>query len=936
MPITREFLGLDRPPLRSAAEYLVKRYQDGQSVDLSSAIVVLPGGQAGRRLLEILVEQTEQSSLILTPPAIETVGRLPEKLYRPKRPFASDLVQQLAWADVLRGADPDELGHVLTAPPERGELTQWLELGRVLCRLHTELAADGLDFADVVDRAKTIEAIGERERWEALRSTQETYLERLDGLELWDIQTARLVAVDQRECRTDKDIIVVGAVDMTITLRRMLDQVADRVTALVLAPDEWADRFDEHGCLTPESWQTTDIEMDSNRVYVVDGPAEEADRVVRCLAEYEGKYRADEITIGLADERIAPFIERQLTQCGIASRSAAGIPMAQTGPYRLLAAVESYLRSDRYPEFAALVRHPDVYEWIGRHEIDDGWLERLDEYFSEHLQSRLSERCPGTVRETKPVVKVYKLILGLLEALHGTPRPLAQWGDPLRIFLLEIYGHRDWDRDDEHDRLALKTFEEINSVVSKYSATIPPPLMPETTAAEALRLVLDGFATATIPASSDPEAIELLGWLELPWDDAPALVVCSFNEGYVPSSTGSDMFLPNSLRARLGLQDNLRRYARDAYALSVLLATRAELDLIVARQNADGDPLTPSRLLFAIDAERVAERALELFKPPRPPHEMAPLAGRLAATRDESDFPVPQPMPLPEPITELPVTAFRDYLACPYRFYLRRVLRLRVVDDSAAELDGAQFGSLLHEVLHEFGAGPCRDSTDGEEIRAFLNETLTKRVAAVYGRNALASVNVQIEQLRVRLNAFAEKQAGWAAAGWRIEHTELPGPNHEDAKFEVDGEPFVLRGRIDRVDVHRETGERIIFDYKSSDSGNPPEKVHQQRGEWVDLQLPLYRHLAASLDIAGAVKLGYILLPKNITKIEFRVADWSEDDLAEADEVAREVIRGIRQQIFWPPTDPPPDFSEEFAPICQDGVFEKTAVLGLGRPFPEH
>ena len=44
-----------------------------------------------------------------------------------------------------------------------------------------------------------------------------------------------------------------------VTLRQMLDQVAERVTALVFAPPEWADRFDEHGCLLPDVWETAPL-----------------------------------------------------------------------------------------------------------------------------------------------------------------------------------------------------------------------------------------------------------------------------------------------------------------------------------------------------------------------------------------------------------------------------------------------------------------------------------------------------------------------------------------------------------------------------------------------------------------------------------------------------------------------------------------------------
>jgi ATP-dependent helicase/nuclease subunit B len=350
------------------------------------------------------------------------------------------------------------------------------------------------------------------------------------------------------------------------------------------------------------------------------------------------------------------------------------------------------------------------------------------------------------------------------------------------------------------------------------------------------------------------------------------------------------------------------------------------VDLIVGRRNADNDPLAPSRLLFAADAETIARRAWRFFRPPPPRSQLQPLAGRVTAPLPSPDFPIPRPEPPAAPLEELAITAFRDYLACPYRFYLRRVLRLGAVDDAAVELDGGAFGSLLHAALRDFGRGPSRDATDPQEIAAVLLEALDRHVAALFGERPLAAVAIQVEQLRLRLRAFAAKQAEWAAQGWRIEHAEVPDQTHPAATFVVDGRPLVLRGRIDRIDVRPANGERVILDYKSSDAGQSPEKTHQRGGEWVDLQLPLYRHLVRSLGIEGPVRLGYVLLPKDTEQVDFCLAEWTDADLRAADATAQAVVQGIREGRFWPPTDPPPDFSEEFAPICQDGVFDR----GLG------
>lgn len=920
MSLARHFLGFAQSALAAATDYLIQRYQRGTIADMSSAIVVLPGRRAGRRLLEILVEQAQQRGLVLSPPTLETVGQLPEHLYQAQRPFASTLTQQLAWARVLRDADRARLQCVVAAPTTADDVVGWIDLGQSVRQLHTELAADVLDFRDVAERGRELEAFAEFERWATLRELQTAYLALLDSLQLWDVQTARLVAIRERECRIDRDVIVLGAVDMPQSLRQMLDQVAARVTVLVHAPKDWAERFDDDGCLIPDAWHSVRIPLDAQQVHLADGPAEVADRVARTLAGWNGRYRADEITIGLADEKLTPYVSRQLHDCGIAARPAVGRPSSETAPYRLLAACEAYLRSDRYTELAALVRHPDMSTWIADGTVAAGWLERLDEYYGEHLQARLRDDWLGDDARARAVRQVVERVETLLTPFRGAARPWSQWSEAVRELLRRMYGERAWDREQEPERICLEVFGQIQQALAAVE-NLPPRLMPTVDAATAIQLTLRQLGTTT--GRFDPAAIELLGWLELPLDDAAALVVCSFNEGYLPSAVNADAFLPNALRTRLGLQDNARRYARDAYALSVLAAGDRQLDLIVARHDSQGDPLAPSRLLFATERDEIPRRALRFFAEPPARHALPPLAGRLKAGRSESGFVVPRPRPLAEPIRELPVTAFRDYLACPYRFYLRRVLKLQTADDDAEELDGGRFGSLVHEVLRQFGLGASRDSTDAEEIRQQLRELLQQATANQFGRHPLASVQVQLEQLRLRLDRFADRQAERAAAGWRIESAEGEGREHTDAVLDVGGRPLLLRGRIDRIDIHAQTGQRAILDYKSADSAKTPEKTHQRGDQWIDLQLPLYRHLARSMGITGAVQLGYVLLPKDVDQVEFCMAQWTDEQLNEADDIARQVAEHIWHEDFWPPTDPAPDFSEDLGAICQDQVFEK-------------
>ncbi len=106
--------------------------------------------------------------------------------------------------------------------------------------------------------------------------------------------------------------------------------------------------------------------------------------------------------------------------------------------------------------------------------------------------------------------------------------------------------------------------------------------------------------------------------------------------------------------------------------------------------------------------------------------------------------------------------------------------------------------------------------------------------------------------------------------------------------------------------------------------------MHRKNNEWVDLQLPLYRHLIRSLDIKDNVRLGYIVLPKDVSKVGELWAEWDEETLAEADDVALQVAEAILNEEFWPPEEQPPGMMAEFAAICQDDAY-RGAIGGVDR-----
>ena len=935
MPVRRLFNDWVRPALVSAADYLATEYRFVNVIDLSGAVVVLPNAEAARRLIELLVTAARERGCRLVPPRRAlTIGELPEMLYINQRPFAGPLVQRLAWRRPFSQLPQQWQKLLVPQPPADDDLFAWLALGQLFADVHAELAGDRLTCADVVEVGADLFARRELDRWQALTELEERYLAALDATGTWDKQTARLIALEQHECKADFDIVLVGTVDLARTQRAMIEAVADRVTSLVFAPRRFADRFDELGCLIPEKWSDAELDVPAEVVEVAAGPGDQADAVVRWLAQLEGRYAADEIAVGLPDASLAPYLLQRLTEADVAARRVVGREVAATPPGRLLQAIAQLLETERFADFAALLRHPDMERWLGR-AIDrtpatderaaDDLLTAADRYYSQHLPSELATEWFHT-RDGATVERAYRAVARLLEPLRASARLPAAWGEPILVILREIYGDRDVDRSDAADHELEVACEAIVNAVGELDLGGSTSLADKVNGAAALRLVLEGLATALPPAPSEP-AIRLTGWLELPLDDAPVAVVTSFNEGLVPQARNGDVFLPNELRRRLGVVDNLRRYARDAYALSLLAASRERLRIIVGRRTADGDPLFPSRLLFAGPAAELAPRVRAWFRPPAQVAS-APVAHRLRPGRSIPAFAVPKPEPLAEPIAVLRVTEFRDYLECPYRYYLRRQLKLERLEDSGDELAAPEFGSLLHDVLAEWGASDARDLTSADDLEAEFHRLVDVIVERTYGGASMPAVRLQIEQLRLRLAALARWQGSWRQQGWRVEHTELEF-KAGDVDFVVDGQPLALVGRVDRIDRHERDGTWVMFDYKTGDQATPPDKAHRGATgiDWLDLQLPLYRLLARSLGIEGEIRLGYIVLPKDLDATGERMAEWSGDELAAAEATAADVVRNIRAERFWPPTTPAPAWRDDLAAICQDDQLGRALEL---------
>ena len=909
------------------------------------------------------------------------------------RAVADDLRHRLAVVEALDEMPPEPLQPLIDLrDPSAGapsDLASRLALAKVLVDLEGELAAEAIGVADVAQHlqqnrrrwrsiVQVLDVADRRLRQAGLISRDRANLEMLRGVASGGDAVAAagtgLAAVD---------IVLVGLADLPKLFRCLLDgsPAVSSLTSLVHAPAAGAAMFDDWGGPRPERWRSRVIDYEAFSgcsLRIVGRAAFESAVAADWLAGADGGpsplHAHGSAIVALSDHRRSRGQSAALLEIGIASHSAVGATVRRSRPGRLIDAFIRYAGSRRLADLAVLLRQPDFEAWLRRQPAGwgsapaRGWLDLLDRYTSESLA--VSDRVlPGGGRGPGFCAAVRRLVDRVLEgdgggdgrrARNGTKievtadrsrpeglgppgtatrerRLLQGWREAIARVLTEVYGDRNLHP--RRDRELIDSLGVIGDGLRDLNALFADTACaegaaPTWTLGEAMALLRESVWDDPLPGrdvdvgSSDaPPPVEIVGWLEVAADDAPVAVLGGLNEGLLPQSVASDAFLPDKLRRELGLLDDRRRLSRDLFVFEAAIRCRQRVLLLASRTGLEDEPLAPSRLLLARRREQLPEAVLSFYRDA----EAQSRVDREAAPSRRA-FGVPAPTPPNEPPEAMRVTAFRDYLRCPYRFYLRHIERLEPQRDLPRELDGAVFGSLAHEVLGTFGWSEEAASTDRDRVAEFLQELLRGGTERLFGsdrRHLLPAVAVQIEQLKRRLMTFAVWQAEQVAGGWRIEPAGVECGLSRD--LIVDGQTLAVRGRIDRIDRHPEFGLRVI-DYKTSDSPSTAAAAHYRKPhgatqpEWHDLQLPLYRFLvepgdlrrrsksgatgeqrpghapaAGGPSLAGPMQVGYVRLSKKLNEPLWSWLDLDEGRYEAAMKVTFGVVRDVRRGCFWPP-----------------------------------
>lgn len=921
MPLpNRVFLSWDRSLIAAAADRMNAIGRKGQTWDLGNVTLIFPVVRGLHRFRAVMHQQAQDLGLRLNPPKLEMIGQLPELLYKADVELAGEFEQTLAWTQALLQLPAAQREELMSGSVPLEPLGPWFQLGGLLRRMNEDLAADGHRPADV---AAVVESPSLQRRWALIAQAHRKYLEVLRTHGLGDPFDHRIDACEQKACRCSGHLILVGCVDMgKLTADMLLATTGGEIECWIGAPEQYADRFDACGRVIPHRWCEESIEVDDRTLISVDDVVAQSAAAVEKIQAWTESDAQERVTIGLTDEGFAPYLETDLLLIGRSCHVTAGQRFLDTPAGRLLTLIHDFILHHTWQSFSALIRHADVVACFfpGRTlEV----LKTLDTFHGNHFPDRIDDPLPTAFsqdQDHRVVVELKEQVLAWLSPLRLNTASLATWGSALHQVLERIYGATVACEDTSQR-------PDVDSMMPQILALLKPltelrsELDMSVAGGTALEILLQRFTEARMLRNSSPEDVNLAGWLELALDDAPNLIVVGLNHPFVPETVSADPFLPHSLRSELGMADNERRFARDAYYLQWFQHAHHRCALIVGRSGPDGSPTPPSRLLAASPADVVLRRVLALLD--APPHQPQPQTF-WDRTTAKTELPIP-PAKMIHPLDAISVTAFRDYLACPYRFYLRHILKMRPLSDREREMAANQFGDLVHAAVECFGQSDVRHCTEVAKIEENLRDHLHQSARNWYGSHPRSAIRVQIAQAEKRLRHFARLQADRTASGWLIHGVEKKVESNSGAEIVVPGSSarLALKGRIDRIDYHPATGRWAILDYKTHSDKPLPKHYDQRQQRWIDLQLPLYLFMLDPLGIQAPpheVQLGYFNLAEKETESGVHIAEFTLALLQSAQARAVEIAGDILAGQFLPQTEIDMVKYDDYEMIMQTGI----------------
>jgi RecB family exonuclease len=326
----------------------------------------------------------------------------------------------------------------------------------------------------------------------------------------------------------------------------------------------------------------------------------------------------------------------------------------------------------------------------------------------------------------------------------------------------------------------------------------------------------------------DPmRGVQVIGLLEARNLDFDCLILPSMNEGVFPRRSEKDMFINQPVRRAVGLPYDQERDSLYYYYYTELTQGKKE-----------------AYISYISEEERdVASRFISLGTPGAHKDESITKLARNAFTQNkrkaEKTSDIVKALYQYVQKDGLSPTALSDYRKCPYRYYLKYVLRVTEPTEIIEEPGAKEWGEIVHAAVRNFYQYHFPRGFSEKEMGRAISVMERELEKALRKSRSLAvkpksSVNLDLNTFKQRMYRFLETETLRFQNGFEIFKSVL----ERKAKHHlaIDGAQVRVYGRIDRIDLREDR--YYIIDYKT---GKIPNKKNYEIGEdFSEFQLPVY------------------------------------------------------------------------------------------------
>ena len=189
-------------------------------------------------------------------------------------------------------------------------------------------------------------------------------------------------------------------------------------------------------------------------------------------------------------------------------------------------------------------------------------------------------------------------------------------------------------------------------------------------------------------AMRDGADVVVLGTIESRMQTADVVILTGLNEGMFPSRGYENAWLPRVVAEKIGLPSPNRKVSLQA--LDFMNLSCGQCVYWLRSGVAGGVQTTESRFISRVIARRgVFNRDTEILDS---------VLARDDVPYKPLDYSAPVP---PADWSDVYVTELEHLIHNPYSFYVKHILRLRVLDDYWVGVDARDFGNLVHDVIEK-------------------------------------------------------------------------------------------------------------------------------------------------------------------------------------------------------------------------------------------